>query len=101
MTMPQPGQTVHMMTKRDVLRVLWDMRRKEGRNVRELELYTTDDLRDLYQETKGDSIRLRDGIIDRIQLVAVIRWRIFWDRFGYGVLLAVSFVRLFRLARMA
>ncbi len=41
-SLPLPGQTVHMMIRLGVLRVLWDMRRKEGRNLRELELYTTD-----------------------------------------------------------
>jgi len=91
-TVPSPGQTVHLMNCRDVLRVWWDMHRKEGRNVRELELYTTDDLRRLYQATNDDPIRLRDGIVSRVQLVAVIRWRIFWARFGYCLLLFVSVI---------
>jgi hypothetical protein len=86
MTIPKPGQTVHLMNYCDVLRELRAMRSKEGRNVRELQLYTTDDLRRLYQ-APGDPIRLRDGIVSRVQLVAVIRWRIFWARFGYCVLL--------------
>lgn len=92
MTIPSPGQTVHLMSCRDVLRVLWHMRRNEGRNIRELELYTTDDLRRLYQATNDDQIRLRDSIVSRVQLVAVIRWRIFWARFGYGLLLFVSVI---------
>ncbi len=92
MTVPKPGQTAHLLSWRDVLRVQWDMRRKEGRNVRELELYTTDDLRQLYQATNDDPIRLRDGIVSRVQLVAVIRWRIFWARFNYILLLFVSVV---------
>lgn len=92
MTIPSHGQTVHPMGYRDVLRVVWDMRRKEGRNVCELELYTTDDLRRLYQTTNDDLIRLRDGIVTRVQLVAVIRWRILWARFGYGLLLFVSVI---------
>ena len=75
MTIPRPGQTVHLISYRDVLRVWWDMHRTEGRNVRELVLYTTDDLRRLYQATHDDPIRLRDGIVSRVQLVAVIRWR--------------------------
>ena len=91
MTIPKPGQTVHLMNCRDVLRELWTMRRKEGRNIRELQLYTTDDLRRLYQ-APGDPIRLRDGIVSRVQLVAVIRWRIFWARFGYCLLLSVSVI---------
>jgi hypothetical protein len=92
MTVPGPGQTVHLMSWHDVLRVRWDMHRKEGRNVRELALYTTDDLRRLYQATNDDLIRLRDGIVSRVQLVAEIRWRIFWARFGYGLLLFVSVI---------
>jgi hypothetical protein len=91
-TIPRPGQTVHLMSFRDVLRVWWDMHHKDVRNVRELELYTTDDLRRLYQATNDDPIRLRDGIVTRVQLVAVIRWRIFWARFGYGLLLFVSVI---------
>jgi len=37
-------------------------------------------------------IRLRDGIVSRVQLVAEIRWRIFWARFGDGLLLFVSVI---------
>jgi hypothetical protein len=39
MTVPRPGQTVHLMSWYDVLRVRLDMHRKEGRSVRELALY--------------------------------------------------------------
>jgi hypothetical protein len=92
MTIPRPGQTVHLMSRLDVLRVRRDMHRKKGRNARELELYTTDDLRRLYQGTNDDLIRLRDGIVSRVELVAEIRWRIFWARFGYGLLLSVSVI---------
>lgn len=93
MTLPLSGQTVHMMTWLDVMRVLWNMRRKEGCNVRELELYTTDDLQRLYQAKKNDDpIHLYDGIISRVQLVAVIRWRIFLARFNYCLLLVVSVI---------
>lgn len=91
-SVPKAGQTVHLMNWRDMLRVVWDMRSKEGRNVRELELYTTDNLRQLYHSTSDDPIRLRDGIVSRTQLVAVIRWRIFWARFGYTLLLFVSVI---------
>ena len=56
MTLPRSGQTVHLMTWRDGLRVLWDMRRQEGRNAAELAFYTTDDLRLLYQITDDDTI---------------------------------------------
>jgi hypothetical protein len=88
MTVPKSGQTVHMMDRRGVLRVLWDMRRKEGRNVRELEFYTTDDLRRLYQTETADLIQLRDGIVSRVQVAAVV-W---WERFGNFVLLSVSMI---------
>jgi hypothetical protein len=92
MTIPVPGQTVHLMGWRDVLRVRREMRRREGRNACELELYTTDDLRRLYQATNEDLIRLRDGIVSRAQIVAEIRWRVFWDRFGYALVLYVSMI---------
>jgi hypothetical protein len=65
------------------------LRRTEGRNAAELKFYTTDDLRQLYQA--GDEpVRLRDGIIDRTQLAAEIRWRGWREWLGYFVLLAVS-----------
>ena len=92
MTIPIPGQTVHLLRWRDVFRVRRNMSREEGRNVRELALYTTDDLRRLYQATNADPIRLRDGIVSRVQMVAEIRWRIFWARFGYALLLLVSVI---------
>jgi hypothetical protein len=63
-----------------------------GRNVRELTLYTTDDLRRLYQTNGDDLIRLRDGIVNRAELVAVIRWRVLWARIGYVVLLMLSII---------
>jgi len=92
MTAPRSDQTVHLMSYRDVLRARWDMHRNEGRNVRELKLYTTDDLRRLYQATNDDPISLRDGIISRAQLVAEIRWRIFLERFCYFLLLSISVI---------
>jgi hypothetical protein len=91
-TVPGPRQTVHLMNWLGVLRARRDTRQKEGRNVRELALYTTDDLRHLYQETNDDLIRLRDGIVSRAQIVAEIRWRTFWGRFRYGLLLSVSVI---------
>jgi len=45
MTIPRDGQTVHLLTRWDVLRVVLDLHRKEGRNVHELRLYAIDDLR--------------------------------------------------------
>ena len=86
MTIPKDGQTVHMMTVLDVLRVLWSI---DCRNAAELRLYTTDDLRHRYHEEADGLIQLRDGIVSRVELAAVIRWRVWWARFGYGLLLAV------------
>jgi hypothetical protein len=92
MTIPSSGQTVHLMNWRDVLRVRREMRRKEGRNSAELTLYTTDDLRRLYQEKGEDLIRLRDGIVSRAQLFAEIRWRVFCEQSGYLLLLVVTVI---------
>jgi hypothetical protein len=77
------------MTWRDVLRV---RHRIGGRNKLELQLHTTDDLRRRYQENGDDSIRLRDGVLTRAELVAEIRWRVFWTRFGYGVMLVMTVI---------
>lgn len=95
MALPSQGQSVHMMNWFGVLQVLWRMWRKEGRNVAELALYTTDHLGEVYQTTDRDTIQLPDGIISRVQLVAVIRWRIWWARFGYGLLLVVTIAAAF------
>ncbi len=92
MTVPRPDQTVHMMGWVDILRELRNMRRKEPRNALELRLYTTDDLRRFYQAGQDDLYRLRDGIVTRNQLVAVILWRVLCDRFGYFLLLGVSVI---------
>jgi hypothetical protein len=77
------------MTWRDVLCV---RHRIEGRNKLELQLYTTDDLRQRYQENGDGLTRLRDGIVTRAELVAEIRWRVFWARFGYGVVLVMTVI---------
>ncbi len=89
MAIPGPKQTVHLMTWWDVICVL---RKISGRNAADLKLYTTDDLRRIYQGTSDDLLRLSDGLISRVELVAVIRWRILMDRIGYSVLLALSLV---------
>jgi len=65
MAIRNSAQTVHLMGWCDVLRVLWEMRAKEARNVLELKFYTTDELRRLYQTTDSSSIPLRDGILTR------------------------------------
>lgn len=92
MTIPRPGQTVHLMSWIDVVRVRREMHRTEGRNACELGLYTADDLRRLYQGTNDDPIRLRDGIVTRVQLVAEIRCRILLGRFSYGALFLLSLI---------
>ena len=92
MTVPGPNQTVQLLNWRGVLRVCWNLHRRKGRNARELELYTTDDLRRLYQSTNDDLIRLRDGIVSRLELVDIIRWRVLWQRIGYIVLLLLSVI---------
>lgn len=92
MTIPKSGQTVHLLRWWDVPRVLWKIRLNEGRTARDLELYTTDDLRQLYQTHTGDLIGLRESSLRPYELVAVILWRVFWARFGYGLLLFVSVI---------
>lgn len=92
MTIPEPGQTHHLMNFCDVMRVRADMHRKEGRNFLELKLYTTDDLRQLYQSKNDDLIRLRDGLVSRHQLVAEIRWRLFVDKCSYISLFVLSLI---------
>lgn len=89
MDVPQSRQTVHLMNWCDVLH---ELRTMEGRNKLELTLYTTDDLRRLYQDSGDELIRLRDGILTRKQLFAVIRWRVFWARRGYEILLVATVI---------
>ncbi len=45
MTILRDGQTIHLLTRWDVLRAVLDLHRKEGRNVHELRLHAIDDLR--------------------------------------------------------
>lgn len=89
MSIPQSNQTVHLMNWCDVLH---ELRTIEGRTKSELLLYTTDDLRRLYQDNGDKLIRLRDGILTRTQLYAVIRWRVFWARRNYEILLAATVI---------
>ncbi|MGE0093095.1 MAG: hypothetical protein AB7M05_13975 [Alphaproteobacteria bacterium] len=89
MSIPRSNQTVHLMRWYNVLRV---RHRIESRNKFELQLYTTDDLRRQYQENGNDLIRLRDGIVTRAELIAEIRWRVFWVRFGYGIMLVMTVI---------
>lgn len=67
----------------------------DARNVDDLRLYSTDDLRRLYQGAEGNDnalIRLRDGVVTRGEVKAVILWRLWWDRFWYLVLLTVTVI---------
>jgi hypothetical protein len=75
--------------------VLCTRHRIDGRNKLELQLYTTDDLRRRYQENGDDTIRLRDGFISRAELISEIRCRVFWARFGYGVMLVMTVIAAF------
>jgi hypothetical protein len=56
-----------------------------------LRLYTTDELRRRYQTAPGGDdppTELRDGVmISREEIKAVILWRVWWERFGYYLLL--------------
>lgn len=78
------------------------MRRKlklDPRNIESLKLYSTDDLRRLYQgeaRVGGDDelIQIRDGIVRRYEVRAEILRRIWWERFGYFVLLTVSVIAM-------
>jgi hypothetical protein len=63
-------------------------------NIAALRLYSTDDLRHLYQSTADDLIRIRHGIITRAELGAEIRRRQRWDRFRRLVLQTVSVVTM-------
>lgn len=77
--------------------MIWPRKVKlDRRNAEALRLYSTDDLRELYQgkprTDEGDLIPLRDGIVSRAEIKAEILWRLWWDRFGYRVLLAVSVI---------
>ena len=89
MSIPGPGQSIHLLTWRDIRRV---RRHMDARNVAELALHTTDDLRPLYQEKTDDVIRLPDGIISRVELVAEIRWRVWLSSLGYKLLFGASLV---------
>jgi hypothetical protein len=65
----------------------------DPRNVEELGLYSTDDLRHLYHTAEGGDvlIRLRDGIITRTEIRAVILRRVWWERVGNYLLLIGAF----------
>ncbi len=89
MTVPGPGQTVHLLTWWNVITTRWKI---NGRNAAELALHTTDDLRRAYRDQKGDLIRLTDGLVPRLELVAEIRWCNLWSRLGAWVTLAVAIV---------
>jgi hypothetical protein len=89
MSVPGPGQTAHLLNWRDKMQVRHDI---EGRNGRELKLYTTDDLRRLYQSSGDELIRLRDGIVSRTEIVAEIDCRVFWARIGNVALFVITVI---------
>lgn len=75
--------------------MLWSRKLKlDARNLEDLRLYSCDDLRHIYHQAEGGNalIRLRDGVISRDELKAVILRRLWWDHCGYFVLLAVSII---------
>ena len=75
------------------LPVLVDLERSQWEALR---LYATDDPRRLYQVDPGGSwdalIRLRDDSVRWDQLRAVILRRVWWERFGYFLLLGVTVI---------
>ena len=66
----------------------------DPRNVQDLKPYSTDDPRHIYHAAGGDDpiLCLRDGMVSREELIAEIRRRIWWDRFGYISLAAVAVI---------
>jgi hypothetical protein len=70
------------------------MAKLDARNVQDLQLYSTDDLRHLYHLAEGGDacIRLRDGIITREELKADIRRRVWWGRFWNIILATVAII---------
>ena len=64
----------------------------DPRNIGDLRLYNTDDLRQLYQGDTKTAVRLRDGIITRQELKAEILHRVWWERFGNLSLLVASII---------
>ena len=69
------GRSVHTMTRGDIARALWKLRADEQRNWRELKLYSTNDLQRLYQDEQTGLFRLRDGVVSRDQVYALLRFR--------------------------
>ena len=66
---------------------------KLERQTREaVNLYSTDDLRRLYQLESGDLIRLRDGNVSRAELRAEILWRLWCDRWVSRITLLAAVV---------
>jgi hypothetical protein len=61
-----------------------------------LKLYSVDDLRHLDQTKAADLIKIHDGIVSRAELRAVILRRLWWERFGYSILLTVPIMGALR-----
>jgi hypothetical protein len=76
--------------------MIWPNKPKlDARNAEDVRLYSTDDLRHLYHAEKSNLIPLRDGIITREEIRAVILWRVWWMRSRYFLLLLVSIIGAF------
>lgn len=52
----------------------------DARTREDVALYSTDDLRRLYQSEAGEPIRLRDSLLSRAELKAEILWRVRRER---------------------
>jgi hypothetical protein len=57
-----------------------------------VDLYSTDDLRRLYQLESDEGIRLRDGNIKRTELRAEILWRLWCERWVSRITLWAAIV---------
>lgn len=91
-TIPDQNQTVHLMDVFDIMRVRRRLRRENARSASDLELYSTDHLRDLYINSPNQQVQLRDEIVTRAEIVAEIHWRVWWGMFKNRVLLFLSLV---------
>jgi len=52
--------------------------RLDERSRADIDLYSLDDLRNVYQANVSSGIRLRDSMLTREEIVAEIRWRLWW-----------------------
>ena len=57
-----------------------------------VDLYSTDDLRRLYQLESGEPIRLRDALLSRAELKAEILWRLWCERWRFWITLWIALI---------